>query len=137
MKITGAIFDMDGTLLDSMDYWAIVAGEYLKSKGVTPFDDDNRYFLEDGLTAWYKRAIQAHGINASIEEVTAVIYEFNHIENKKRMANPSAYSQSYSERVEKAGILTSLPFAGGEADTLPSLLPAYVTTSITVCQALF
>ena len=73
MKITGAIFDMDGTLLDSMDYWAIVAGEYLKSKGVTPFDDDNRYFLEDGLTAWYKRAVQAHGINASIEEVTAEV----------------------------------------------------------------
>lgn len=74
MKITGAIFDMDGTLLDSMDYWAVVAGEYLKSKGITPLEDDNRYFLEDGLTAWYKRTIEKHGINASIEEVTSDIY---------------------------------------------------------------
>lgn len=75
MKITGAIFDMDGTLLDSMDYWAIVAGEYLKSKGITPLEDDNRYFLEDGLNAWYKRTIEKHGVNASIEEVTRDIYE--------------------------------------------------------------
>ncbi len=75
MKITGAIFDMDGTLLDSMDYWAIVAGEYLKSKGVTPLEDDNRYFLEDGLSAWYNRTIEKHGIDASLEEVTKDIYE--------------------------------------------------------------
>ena len=76
MKITGAIFDMDGTLLDSMDYWAIVAGEYLKSKGVTPFDDDNRHFLEDGLSAWYKRAVESHGLKDSLEEATAAIYDF-------------------------------------------------------------
>ena len=36
MKITGAIFDMDGTLLNSMDYWALVANEYLESIGITP-----------------------------------------------------------------------------------------------------
>ena len=76
MKITGAIFDMDGTLLDSMDYWAIVAGEYLKSRGVTPFDDDNRHFLEDGLSAWYKRAVESHGLKDSLEEATAAIYDF-------------------------------------------------------------
>lgn len=29
-----AIFDMDGTLVDSMVYWKALAGEYLKSKGV-------------------------------------------------------------------------------------------------------
>ena len=30
-----AIFDMDGTLVDSMGYWQGLSGEYLSSKGVT------------------------------------------------------------------------------------------------------
>ncbi len=30
-----AIFDMDGTLVDSMDYWCRLAGEYLASKGIS------------------------------------------------------------------------------------------------------
>ncbi len=36
MKISGAIFDMDGTLLDSMKIWESVAQEYLLSMGKTP-----------------------------------------------------------------------------------------------------
>ena len=54
MKITGAIFDMDGTLLNSMDYWAIVPTEYLNSKGITPKKDTNQYFLESGMKEWHK-----------------------------------------------------------------------------------
>ena len=35
-----AIFDMDGTLVDSMVFWKNLASEYLKSKGVTEIPDD-------------------------------------------------------------------------------------------------
>ena len=31
-----AIFDMDGTLVDSMDYWRGLAREYLARQGLTP-----------------------------------------------------------------------------------------------------
>ena len=34
-----AIFDMDGTLIDSMPAWSRLGGDYLRSKGVTPPDD--------------------------------------------------------------------------------------------------
>ncbi len=54
MKITGAIFDMDGTLLNSMDYWAISPSEYLISKGLTPKKDTDRYFTDKGMRAWYE-----------------------------------------------------------------------------------
>lgn len=36
MKIDGAIFDLDGTLLDSMPVWATLGADYLNSLGVTP-----------------------------------------------------------------------------------------------------
>ncbi len=70
MKITGAIFDMDGTLLNSMDYWAIVPTEYLLLKGITPKEDTNRYFLEVGMKEWHKY----QEIPYSFEEMSKDIY---------------------------------------------------------------
>ncbi|MGN0345909.1 MAG: HAD family hydrolase [Lachnospiraceae bacterium] len=36
MEIQGAIFDIDGTLLDSMPIWQDVTSRYLESQGITP-----------------------------------------------------------------------------------------------------
>ena len=36
MKIKGAIFDMDGTLVDSMFMWYELGNLYLKKRGKTP-----------------------------------------------------------------------------------------------------
>ncbi|OOB77317.1 MAG: hypothetical protein ATN34_03725 [Epulopiscium sp. Nele67-Bin002] len=41
MKIEGAIFDMDGTLLDSMLIWRGVGEKYLRSRGCEPNEDIN------------------------------------------------------------------------------------------------
>ena len=54
MKITGAIFDMDGTLMNSMDYWAIVPSEYLNLKGIEKKKDTNRLFTDMGMKWWYE-----------------------------------------------------------------------------------
>lgn len=39
MKITGAIFDVDGTLLDSLTMWKNIGANYLRSVGKNPKDD--------------------------------------------------------------------------------------------------
>lgn len=39
MIITGAIFDVDGTLLDSMGAWRTVGSDYMRSLGLTPPPD--------------------------------------------------------------------------------------------------
>ena len=36
IKIDGAVFDLDGTLLDSMYSWENVGSDYIKSKGLIP-----------------------------------------------------------------------------------------------------
>ena len=47
------IFDMDGTFVDSMEYWNNLMTNYLKSKGVTPeenlMDDIVSLTLHDGI----------------------------------------------------------------------------------------
>lgn len=74
MKITGAIFDMDGTLLNSMDYWATASSEYLKGKGIEPFSDCDKCFLEDGVKIWYEKAVQMHGLTESYDDTLREIY---------------------------------------------------------------
>lgn len=74
MKITGAIFDLDGTLLNSMDYWALVANEYLESIGITPAEDTCRRFLEDGMKNWYEYCQEKYGLTASFDEAKRGIY---------------------------------------------------------------
>lgn len=74
MKITGAIFDMDGTLLNSMDYWAIAPYEYLKSMGIEPSGNTSKLFLEDGLKSWYEQEKAKYGFSASLQETKAGIY---------------------------------------------------------------
>lgn len=39
VKIKGAVFDFDGTLVDSMWIWDDIGAEYLKTKGITPEAD--------------------------------------------------------------------------------------------------
>lgn len=44
MKISGAIFDMDGTLTDSMPVWRTIGSTYLKRRGISPREDIDRRF---------------------------------------------------------------------------------------------
>ena len=41
MKIRGAIFDLDGTLLDSMFIWETIGDDYLRSLGIEPGEELN------------------------------------------------------------------------------------------------
>lgn len=45
MKLKGAIFDVDGTLFDSMGMWATAASRYLKSQGITPPEGIDSKFI--------------------------------------------------------------------------------------------
>ena len=45
MKIKGAIFDLDGTMLDSMTFWKTLSNNYMKSLGVEAEKDLNAKLL--------------------------------------------------------------------------------------------
>lgn len=79
MKITGAIFDMDGTLLNSMDYWALVADEYLNTLGIFPKESTCRLFLEDGMKNWYEYCQKEFNLSAPYEEAKVGIYKLMNI----------------------------------------------------------
>ena len=75
MKIKGAIFDMDGTLVDSMKYWDTVGIEYLKRKGITFDNEDDNYVLKVGIRGFTEYCNKTYGLGKTYEEVLGEIHD--------------------------------------------------------------
>ncbi len=71
-----AIFDMDGTLVDSMVYWRCLGRDYLKSKGVTEVKDEVMEQIRT-MTMLESSAlfIETYGLYGTPEAVAAEMYE--------------------------------------------------------------
>ncbi|MBE6624963.1 MAG: HAD family phosphatase [Ruminococcaceae bacterium] len=75
MKIKGAIFDLDGTLLNSMEHWGAVAPEFLESRGLSTDDDTGKRFLEHGMASWYKWCVENLGLSEDLDTTKKWIYD--------------------------------------------------------------
>ncbi|MBE6931152.1 MAG: HAD family phosphatase [Ruminococcaceae bacterium] len=68
-NIKGAIFDADGTLLDSMSLWDHIGEDYLKSLGITPCENLAQTFREMSLeqsAAYYRTH---YGVTLPVHEI--------------------------------------------------------------------
>ena len=68
--IKGAIFDLDGTLLDSMSVWDTVAEDYLRSLGIEPKENLNEVFKTFSLEQSANYYREHYGVTLSTEEIT-------------------------------------------------------------------
>ncbi len=79
MKISGAIFDMDGTLTDSMPVWRTIGSTYLKRRGVTPKEDIDRRFCSMGVFEAVRIFRNEYGLTESenrlCDDITDMIYD--------------------------------------------------------------
>ncbi len=75
MKIKGAIFDMDGTLLDSMKYWDTVGIEYLERNGIKYTSDRENNVLEVGIWGFTEYCNKTYGLNKTYKQVLAEIHD--------------------------------------------------------------
>lgn len=73
MKIRGAIFDMDGTLTDSMHVWKTTGSEFLKSIGKKPKDDVDRRFCSMSVYEAVDFMKREYGIEGERDEITDAI----------------------------------------------------------------
>lgn len=76
MKITGAIFDFDGTLFSSMHIWRGARFKFLEHLGVTLTDEDKKAF--DGLTLMesLRYSQKKYGIAGNDEELFALLFDY-------------------------------------------------------------
>ena len=68
-NIKGAIFDVDGTILDSMPIWENVAGDFLKSRGIMPRPDLNERLSTLGGSKVSEFLRAEYGIDESKDKI--------------------------------------------------------------------
>lgn len=67
--ITGAIFDVDGTLLDSMSVWDTIGEDYLRGIGYVPRENLNETFQTMSLCQAARYYQSEYGVTLSLEEI--------------------------------------------------------------------
>ena len=67
--IKGAIFDVDGTLLDSMGVWDTIGEDYLRSLGYEPRENLNEKFRIMSIREAAEYYISEYGVPLSVEEI--------------------------------------------------------------------
>ena len=69
--VRGAIFDMDGTLLDSMSIWETIGADYLRFCGIEPRPDLRERIRNMSLPQAARYYQSAYGLRKSEEEILA------------------------------------------------------------------
>ena len=75
MKIKGAIFDMDGTLLNSMQYWNTVGIDYLKRHGIDFDGSKENYVLHVGILGFTEYCNKKYSLYKTYEEVLREMHD--------------------------------------------------------------
>ncbi|MBE6037351.1 MAG: HAD family phosphatase [Clostridiales bacterium] len=116
----GAIFDLDGTLLDSMGVWAQIDEEFLAARGIEVPDDYQEAAGHLGFRGTAEYTIARFGFTDTPEELmelwdSMAIKEYaNSIELK-----PGAYE--YLEKLRREGVQMAIATASPMRYVLPAL----------------
>lgn len=91
MRIKGAIFDLDGTLLDSMGTWSRLSAEFLRERGKEFTDEFLERLRPVSLRDAAQLMIDTYGVTESVEEIVELFlsrvgYYFDHVFELKRGA---------------------------------------------------
>lgn len=100
MKLTGAIFDLDGTILDSMDMWNNLGANYLRSVGITPKDDIGERLKEMSLAQATEYFVNDYKVPLTVEQVADGI-------------NKMSENFYYNESLLKDGVVEFLDYLKG------------------------
>ncbi|MDP4133415.1 MAG: HAD family phosphatase [Bacillota bacterium] len=120
MKFKGAIFDLDGTLLDSMDIWEKIDIEFLAGRGIMMPDDYIAAVTPMGFFQAAQYTIRRFGLK---EKPADIMEEWNRmsVESYKNKVTLKPYAKEYLLLLKKHGIKLAVATALSELLYAPAL----------------
>lgn len=136
MKMEGAIFDLDGTLLDSMFIWDTIGEDYLRSRGIEPHENLYEKFKDMSLSqaaAYYQSEYGlADGTDAIIDGVGRLIGGF-YMDKVQPKAGVAEFLAALQKRNVKMCVTTANKESLAKAALLKNGLLSYLEEILT-CQ---
>lgn len=123
MNITGAIFDFDGTLFDSMHIWKGIKYKYLDKIGVKLTQEDEEAFRGLYLMETLTLAKKRFNLSKSYDELLSDFFEYLK-ERYLTEAEPKKDIIEFLEKLRAKGIKMGIATATGEA-ALEAVLKKY------------
>lgn len=120
MNITGAIFDFDGTLFDSMPIWKGLKFEFFAKKGLVLTEQDKKDFSGLFLMEALPFAKKRFNLEESINELQDQFFELLK-EKYLEKAIPKNDIIPFLENLNNKGVKMGIATATGEAALIPLL----------------
>ena len=123
MNITGAIFDFDGTLFDSMHVWKGIKYNFFESIGIKLTKDDEEAFKGLFLRELFYLAIERFNLKYTYEELLSMLFEYI----KGRYLNetePKNDIVKFLDKLKSKGVKMGIATATGET-ALVAVLEKY------------
>lgn len=101
--VEGVIFDMDGTLIDSMPMWENIASDYLKKKGYYPETNLGSVLKTMSLLQGTEYVIKTYSMKETVKEILDGINELA-IEKYEKELKPKEGAVELVQSLAKRGI---------------------------------
>ena len=123
--IKGVIFDVDGTLLDSMPMWKNLDYEFLESVGVVPDDEYTAIVNKMTLIEGVKYTKERFSLSMTEEEIMNRIHEMAG-DFYRNEATLKPYVRDFLEKLSEKGIPMTIATSSERAFIAPALIRNHV-----------
>lgn len=113
MDITGAIFDFDGTLFDSMYVWKGYKDNFFNYLGIELTEDDKEAFKGLFLRETFLLAIERFNLDKTYEELLSHLFDY--IKSRYMVeTEPKNDIKEFLEKLKEKGVRLGIATASGE-----------------------